>query len=78
MAEDQIKWPFGFSDNKVPFGWLGREGLAAIHPAKELVAALNAMEPDERTEFMTWLRQMLDCYGGDSATAITQEDIATG
>ena len=66
---EQIRWPYGFTGSP---RWAGPIPVPTPtnHTMQNLVAGLNSAGETERREFLTWLPQMLDYYGIDSATAI--------
>lgn len=68
----EIKWPYGFTGTPRPDPEVLSQGVPRPqnHSLENLVAALNDASETERREFMTWLRQMMDQYGYDSAAAI--------
>ena len=74
MADQHgIDWPFGFTG--VPAGGRVVGGRARVTGPENsaltnFVAALQSMDEQGRRETMTWLRQMIEHYGYDSATAI--------
>lgn len=74
MSSDNIRWPYGLTGEP----YRARSPLHSMPPvpgppnetALNFAAGLSSMSEPERREFMTWLQQMLDYYGIDSATAI--------
>lgn len=71
MTERQsIKWPYGFTGERRRHPMLDARQDMTRAAATNFVVALQDMEEDERREFLTWLREIIDHYGYDSATAI--------
>lgn len=66
---EQIQWPYGFTGSPRRVGTIPVPS-PTNHTLQNFVAGLNDAGEAERREFFTWLRQMLDYYGIDSATAI--------
>ena len=71
-----IHWPYGYTDERnqntprFPYDVINVPPAQPRGELSSFVAALNDMDVPERREFLTWLREMTDHYGYDSATAI--------
>lgn len=71
MTERQpIKWPYGHTGQRRTDPRLVARTDITRAAATNFVVALQDMDETERREFLTWLRQMIEHYGYDSATAI--------
>lgn len=65
-----IRWPYGFTGQRRTNPMLVARRDITRAAATNFVVALQDMDEGERREFLTWLREMIDHYGYDSATAI--------
>ncbi|MDE2785722.1 MAG: hypothetical protein OXL37_03590 [Chloroflexota bacterium] len=81
MSKQNIKWPFGLTGQPEhphnrwaddPISYETNEEMATAYLLRFSRMIQNAPN-DDRREFFTWFRQMVDEYGYDSLTAIERK-----